>query len=400
MTYDFTTVQNRRGQGSSKWQAMDEAAPHHGPEAVPFSVADMEFATAPEIVAALHELCDSAILGYTMPTSSYLDAVCEWQRQRHSWDVDPSWIVTSPGVVPALGYGIEAATAPGDQVIIQPPVYYPFSEVIEQTDRKIARNPLRLVQAGYQLDLDGFEALCKDPATTAFILCNPHNPVGRVWSREELASMADICAAHGVTVIADEIHGDLILEGYEHFCFGRLLEKRPALKAIVCTAPSKTFNLAGLQCSNIFIPDQELRERFAAAAKNAGVWNLNCFAYRACEAAYRQGSPWLRELLQVIQRNYDLVKEHMTNSWPKSWVAPLEGTYLAWIDLRFTGAPAQELEQAMQAHDLFFDEGAIFGPEGEGFERWNLACPTSLILEALPRLDAALRDLCACDTLS
>lgn len=395
MTYDFTTVQNRRGQGSSKWQAMDAAAPHHGPEAVPFSVADMEFATAPEIVAALQELCDSAILGYTEPTSNYLDAVCQWQWQRHGFDADPSWIVTSPGVVPALGYGIEAATAPGDRVIIQPPVYYPFGEVIELTGRKIAKNPLRRTETGYELDLEGFEALCKDPKTTAFILCNPHNPVGRVWSREELAFLADICAEQGVAVIADEIHGDLILQGFEHFCFGRLLEERPALNAILCTAPSKTFNLAGLQCSNIFIPHKELRDKFAATAKRAGVWNLNCFAYRACEAAYRQGAPWLQELLQVIQRNFELVRDHMASVWPLSWVAPLEGTYLAWIDLNFTGACPQEIEQAMHAHDLFFDEGAIFGQEGDGFERWNLACPTSLIQEALPRLDAALRDLCA-----
>lgn len=392
-TYDFTTRLDRSGCGSEKWNGMRKACPDVPAGTVPLSVADMEFMGAPQIAACIGRYAAENVLGYTEPTDAYFDAVRGWMRRRHDWDVPREWIVTSPGVVPALFHMVKTFTKPGDGIIVQPPVYYPFRMAVELTGRTMVENPLVLKGTRYEMDFADLERKAADPANTMMIACSPHNPVGRVWSREELERLVQICLDNDVLLVCDEIHNDLIMPGHEHVTVHNATPAEGRERVIVCTAPSKTFNLAGLQCSNIIIASEELRQRFTGAFwESNGMECLNALAYPACTCAYNECEGWLDELLGVLDGNRRLFADFMAAELPQVRVIPLEGTYLQWADFGFLGMGPKEQERFMQqdAH-LFLDEGYVFGTGGAGFERFNLACPKSVLAESLERLAQAVR---------
>lgn len=388
MKYDFETCMDKRDSGSVKWREMLEKQPDVPKGVVPLSVADMEFKTAPEIVAGLKEYLDTQALGYTGATDSYYDAVQGWMETRHNWHVEREWIVTTPGIVLALGLAVRAFTQPGEGVIIMTPVYYPFYMVVQRQGRKLAENVLQNREGRYEIDFGDLERKAKDPNNKMLLLCSPHNPAGRVWTKEELARIGEICAGNGVLVVADEIHNDLIMPGYCHTVFTQAGDF--AGNAVVCTAPSKTFNLAGMQASNIIIANEALRKRFREYKLMSGIMELGALSYRACELAYTRCGGWLDELLVVLDKNRRLTEEFAAQNLPDAKVTRLEGTYLQWVDLRAYGFSEKELEQKMIGAHLFFDEGYIFGKTGAGFERINIACPPRVLEEALARLKTAL----------
>lgn len=385
--YDFTTFKPRRGIGAEKWSTFERQNVDN-PDLAPYSIADMEFLVAPEITAALKEAADYGVYGYTMATDAYREAVCAWMDRRHGWVVEPTWMFQTYGVVPAMNLAVHALTEPGDGVIIQPPVYPPFRAVVAATGRRVLENPLRLVDGRYVMDLEGFEALARRPEAKVFFLCSPHNPVGRVWTRAELQALADICAANGVTVFSDEIHADFIHPGSVHTPFAAL-DGPAARGCIVGTSASKSFNLAGLVTANIIVPDPDLRGKLTGKIVGYTGEFTNYIGLTATRAAYEQGAPWLEALLAVIRGNYEYCKEFLAEKFPSVVVYPLEGTYLLWADFSSLGLEAAELERFMTEHQLYLDEGYIFGPGGAGFERINLACPRQCLAAAMERLDAA-----------
>lgn len=390
MDYDFVAHVDRRSLGSSKWNAMLAERPDVPAGIVPLSVADMELANPPEVRQALHELVDAGPLGYTDPTPRFFEACLGWQRRRHGWSPERSWIVCSPGVVPALYNAVRSLTAPGDGVIVQPPVYYPFARAVEASGRRVVENPLVVRDGRYEMDLDDLAAKAADPATTMLVLCSPHNPVGRVWTAEELRALVDVCLAHDVLVVSDEIHDDLVMPGHVHTTLMNVLDERERARALVCTAPSKTFNLAGCQASVVYVPDPELRGRFSAGFERVALTHLNAFAYAATIAAYERCEGWLDELISLVWDNYGRLRAWAREHHPEVEVYPLEGTYLAWADFSAWGMDAAALERFMKDEALLWlDEGALFGSQGAGFERFNLACPTAVLDDALARLDAA-----------
>ena len=387
MKYDFETCIDKRNSGSVKWRDMLEKQPDVPEGVVPLSVADMEFKTAPEITAGLKEYIETQALGYTEATDTYYDAVAGWMKDRHGWDVKREWIVTTPGIVLALGLAVRAFTQPGEGIIIMTPVYYPFYMVVEKQGRKLAENELKNRAGRYEIDFDGLEKKAEDPNNRMLLLCSPHNPVGRVWTREELARVSEICARNGVLVVADEIHHDLIMPGYSHTVFTQAGDPE---NVIVCTAPSKTFNLAGMQVSNIIIPNEGLRRRFRNYKAESGLRELGALSYRACELAYTRCAGWLNGLLAVLDENRRLTERFAAQELGRAHVTQLEGTYLQWIDLRAYGLTGKELERKMLGAHLFLDEGYIFGKTGAGFERINIACPSRVLEEALSRMKDAL----------
>lgn len=390
MAFDFTTLPDRRNSGSSKWNAMLAIEPDALRDVVPLSVADMEFVTPKPIIDALQNLVSATSLGYTEPTDAFFEACISWQRRRHAWEPRKEWACLSPGVVPALHTAVNAFTDPGDAVIIQPPVFYPFSMAIEHTGRTIARNPLVLDDNGYSIDFEGLEQLAFDPRTKAIIFCSPHNPVGRVWTEDELKRVMGICCDAGLTILCDEIHNDIIMPGRTHTTMLSLVTPEQAEHIVVFTSWSKTFNLAGTQGSVIYIPNDELRERYQKAYTSQGMFSLNAFAYQAAIAAYNECEGWLDELLGVIEANYKLMVERLDGHLGGLKVMPLEGTYLPWVDFSSWNMTADERERFLQdeAH-LYLDGGKMFGDEGAAFERFNIACPTWVLENALERLAAA-----------
>ena len=391
--YDFETIIDRSDTGSSKWEQMKRCNPGVAPGIIPFSVADMELKHPPEIISGLQKYLDTAVLGYTSPTFKYLESVCQWMMKRHNWQIKPEWIVGTPGVVNAFFQAIQAFTDPGDAVIVQTPVYYPFYAAVEGNRRVLLKNPLHYTDNTYQIDFDDLEKKAGDPRTKILLFCSPHNPVGRVWTREELTRVGEICLANDILIIADEIHFDLIMPGFKHTVLADLSAEL-AQKILVCTAPSKTFNLAGMQTSNIIIPNKELRKNFTAQMAVNGIFSLNILGYKACEIAYTECEEWLDQLIQHIYHNHLQLKEYIARKIPEISVIPLEGTYLQWMDCRGLGIDHLELEKLMQEKALlFFDEGYIFGVEGVGFERMNLACPAGVMMEGLGRLETAISSL-------
>ena len=389
MKYNFETVHKRHHTGSGKWDEMLKHGVHEDEDIIPFSVADMEFITAPEIIAALKHELDTSIMGYANPTPQYLDAVCSWQKTRHNWEAKSDWLLPSHGVVDAFSQAVMTYTNPGEGVMLTTPVYYPMYDAIRRNGRILVDCPM--IDAGnhYEIDFADFERKASEPNTKMFILCSPHNPVGRVWTREELERIASICLKNDILVVSDEIHADLIMPGHTHTVYASLSDEA-ANNCIVCTAPSKTFNLAGLQTSNIFLPNPELRKKYLASLMHTNTNpKCNILGYRACEAAYRHCGEWLDECIRVIDNNRKMIAEFIARELPAVKVYDLEGTYLLWLDFRGLGLDYRELERRNHGAKLFFDEGYIFGTQGEGFERWNIACPTRYIHDALERLKRA-----------
>lgn len=392
MKYDFTTVLNRKGTGSSKWEQMRGWKPDVEEGIVPYSVADMELKNPPEVIRGLQEYLNDAVLGYSTATPGFLKSVTDWTERRYGWVTSSDWLVTTPGIVNAFYHAVRTFTKPGEGVIVMTPVYYPFYGAIEKNDRKIVRNCLINQEGHYEIDFVDLEEKAKNPLNTLLMLCSPHNPVGRVWTREELIRVGRICIDNHVYIISDEIHCDLIMPGYHHTMFAGI-SKEFEQHSLTCIAPSKTFNLAGMQASNIFIPDQEKRETYLGElAKVAQSNRLGILGYKACEIAYTECDEWLSQLIELIDTNRKELTAYLAIHLPQIKVIDMEGTYLQWLDFRDLGWDCKRLEEIMQQEaQLFFDEGYVFGAEGEGFERMNLACPTSVVMEGLERLVKAVK---------
>lgn len=386
MKYDFETLVDRSNCGSGKWDGMKAKKPDVSKGIVPFSVADMEFKNAPEIAEGLKEYMDTHILGYTGPTQEYYETVCDWMKHRHNWEIKPEQIVCTTGVVPALYKLVEAFCQPGDGVIVMPPIYPPFYGAIESHGCNIKRCALIHENNTYTINFELLEKLASEADTKMIIFCSPHNPVGRVWTRDELKKVGEICKKYEVRIVSDEIHFDLIMPGHEQTVFS-LIEGMEDV--IVCTAPSKTFNLAAMQTSNIVIPNEGDRECFKKAMGHSGPGALGL---EACRIAYTRCEAWLDEVIEVIHGNYKFAVEFLAEHLPEIKVTPLEGTYLMWLDCTGLGLSKEELEEMnIQKGELFLNEGYAFGEEGACFERVNLACPQWVLKAALERMVKAVR---------
>ena len=392
MSYDFHSIIDRRGTMSAKWHMIDEAMGPGNEDVIALSVADMEFRPAPEIVDALVASAQHDIFGYNYVTDGYFAALDSWMRRRHGMEVKSEWVSLSDGVMPAVNTALRAVTHPGDVVILQGPVYYPFTAAAKHNGLTIANNRLIVNDEGrYVMDFDDLAEKAADPRCTALMLCNPHNPVGRVWTADELRTLGDICVEHGVTILADEIHADFAFPEHQVTMFGTLGEQY-AMHCFEFTAPTKTFNLAGLACSNVITRNADLKHRFDIAAENIAGLTVSHFGLIACQAAYEKAAPWLDELMGVLIENRNLLKDFVAATPSLKLVEP-EGTYLAWLDCRGLGFTPDELRNFMRNKArVYFDEGALFGAGGEGFERVNLACPKSLLERALEQVSKAIAE--------
>lgn len=381
---DFDTVIDRRNTRCLKY---DFAKRRGMPEDVlPLWVADMDFKTSSYIEDALVERAREGIFGYSEVQTPYFEIVRDWMKRHHNWEVQERWLIKTPGIVFALAMAVKAYTEPGDSVLIQQPVYYPFSEVIEDNGRKIVSNELYLGDDNrYHIDFEDFEKKLVDEDVKLFFLCSPHNPVGRVWTEEELRKLGDICLKHHVLVVSDEIHQDFVWKGKHHVFAG--LKKEYEDITITCTSPSKTFNIAGLLMSNIFIPNPALKRKFRKQVDAAGISQLSVMGLVATEAAYEHGDEWYAAMHAYVKANIDFTRNYVEQNLPGVRMIDIEGTYLVWLDFRETGLDADELDRRI-IHDakLWLDSGKIFGPCGAGFQRINVACPRSILQEALDRI--------------
>lgn len=388
MKYDFDKPIDRYNTNSLKY---DCAKQWGVPEDVlPMWVADMDFQTAPEILKAMHESINHGIFGYSVPKDEYYEVVANWFRERLGWkDAKGEWIVKTPGVVFAIAAAIRAFTQKEDAVLIQQPVYYPFRMVIEDNGRLCVNNPLVLADGHYEMDFVDMERKIIDNNVKMFILCSPHNPVGRVWRKEELENVITICKRHNVLIISDEIHCDFVYPGYEHIMLPVLAEDY-ADRIIVCTAPSKSFNLAGLQLSNIFISDDKLREAFQKELMRIPYDESGTLALVAGKAAYEKGAEWMDELKEYLLGNIEFLREYLKKNLPKVRLIEPEGTYLVWLDFSAYDMTPEELEHKMRYEaKIWTDEGTMFGEEGAMFERLNIACPRVTLIKALEQMAAA-----------
>ena len=389
--YDFTTVVDRSTLGSSKWELMKEMNPDVKPGIVPLSVADMEFVTQPEIVAGLKNTLEHTILGYTSPTESYFNAIISWMDRRHQWKIKKEWIIVTPGVVPALRALIKVLANPGEGIIILSPVYYPFYTAIESNGNKIVTSSLIDVNRYYEIDFKDLEDKLSQSKNTMMILCSPHNPIGRVWKQEELIRIADLCLKYNVILIADEIHHDIVMSGNKHTAVASLSDEYQN-HIITCTSVSKTFNLAGMRISNIIIKNEEYRKKLNDYFSDLAIVKVNALSYQAVEIGYNDCEEWLGEVISVIEDNRDFVVTYLAEHLPEVKVYPLEATYLLWTDFRGLFDDCHELEKFMvNEAQVFLDEGYIFGFEGNGFERFNLACPKHILKESLERIVKAYK---------
>ena len=390
--YDFDEIIDRRRSNSMKWaQARILLTPEQfEADPLPMWVADMDFRVAPPIVEAVQREISLGVLGYGGTPDSYREAVVEWQARRFGWQAKPEWLTQSPGVISAFNIAIQAFSQPGDYILVQTPVYHHFINDVIANGRRLAQAPLIFDEGRYRFDAPAFEAAIR-PGTKLFILCNPHNPTGNVWTRDELLSMASICDRHGILVISDEVHQDLVFgEGQQHVPFA-MLDDSIAQNSIVCTAPSKTFNIAGLSCANIFIPNERLRQAYRAQSERNGTFFVNTLGTAACEAAYRDGEPWANAMLDYVRGNQVHFARRVSKLKLPLTVTPTGSLYLAWIDCRRLGmSPAKLHDFLLRRARLWLDPGAKFGSDGEGFMRINLACPRQLVDEALSRLASVL----------
>ena len=389
MAHDFKTVYRRFDQGSSKWDMTERLGYRDNPDVIPFSVADMEFVMAEEIVDAISQTAAGTVLGYANPTEEYKQVVCDWMEKRHGWKAKTEWILPSHGCVDALFTAINTFTNPGDGVMVMSPVYYPFYTGIQYNGRVLIETQLVPEGNSYHIDFDDFEKKAKNPNTKLLAFCSPHNPVGRVWTMEELQRVAKICLENNILVVSDEIHFDIVMPGHKHIVFASISEEAEQ-NCIILTAPSKTFNLAGLQTSNIFCPNEKLRTSFMNSLKTSTAYpKCNILGYAACKAAYEKCGGWLNECLDVIDTNRKTIETFMAKEFPQIKIFDLQATYLLWMDWSGLGLDYKELKRINREEaGLILDEGYIFGKTGECFERWNLACPTEYVVKALERMKA------------
>lgn len=385
MMYNFDKKTNRQNTCSLKHDFAKERG--KADDLIPLWVADMDFEVPNEVKQAIESRAQHGIYGYSDPKGSYYEAVLAWFQSRYHWTIQADWIVLIPGVVVALFAAVRAFTKEHDAVLIQTPVYYPFYDCIEESNRTLVTNSLVQKDGKYIIDFDDFEQKIIDNDVKLFILCSPHNPVGRVWTKEELRTMHEICKKHNVMIVSDEIHADFIYRGYEHTPISKLCDD-PTI--ITLTAPSKTFNLAGLQIANAIIPSATLRTRFEKEISRIGYSQLNCFSFVACEAAYRYGAEWLTELLDYLEGNVDYVDSFLRENIPEIKMIRPEGTYLLWLDFTAFGLDDKELQTIIERNaKLWLNAGSIFGEEGKGFQRMNIATQRSVLETALHNLKQA-----------
>ncbi len=380
--FDFDRVIDRSGTNSMKWESSVHEDMFGYPNLIPLWVADMDFEVPSAVKEAIVKVAEHGIYGYT-GTDKHTIAFVDWVDRRFNTKVETDWIINTPGIVTALNIAVQTYTKPGDKVIIQRPVYYPFSNAVENNGRHISDNALKEVDGNYEIDFEDFEERAKDPDTTMFILCSPHNPVSRVWTKEELSRLMQICVDNDVLVVSDEIHNDLVMPGYEH-TVSLGLSDEIAKNTITCMAPSKSFNLAGMQLSYIIIPDEKIRHQFQRSLDQIGLGMMNPFAVEAAAAAYNDSEEWLDKLIEYLHGNFKYLKERIENELPKVKVRELEATYLVWLDFRELGYTGVELNELIAGKaGVALDGGDWFGESGEGFMRVNIACPREILEKAL-----------------
>ncbi|MDR1673779.1 MAG: pyridoxal phosphate-dependent aminotransferase [Bacteroidales bacterium] len=386
MRYDFDEIIPRRDTESVKW---DLAAG----DVLPMWVADMDFRTAQPVTEALMKRVQHGVFGYTKAFDAYYDAVAGWFGRRHGLNVKREWILPVIGVVPAVSAVLRALTTPGDKVILQSPVYHCFYSVINNNGCKAVSNRLMYDGKSYSVDFDALEQLAADPLVKVFLLCHPHNPAGRVWTKDELMLMGNICRRNGVTVVSDEIHCDLTYGGYRHIPFASLGDEY-LLCSVTCTSPSKTFNLAGTQGANLFVADERLKRSIMHTLDANGISEPNAFAVDAVTAAYNEGEEWLEQLLHYLYDNYLFLENFLAEHLPALKALPLQATYLVWIDCSALHRPSRELAQILlRDQKLWINAGAIYGDGGDNFLRINIACPRSLLADGLNRIKNAFAAL-------
>ena len=388
--YNFDELVDRKDTNSYKW---DE---HNDSDIIPLWVADMDFKAAPCIINALHQRLDHGVFGYTFVPESYYEAIIRWFSQRHGWEIQRPWMLYTTGVVPAISAIIKALTSPGDAVLVQTPVYNCFFSSIRNNQCLVAESPLKRVDTSdgftYEVDWDDFEKQCADPRVKLFLLCNPHNPAGRVWTRDELQRMNDICLTHGVRVVADEIHCELIMPGYHYTPFASI-SQACLDNSITCGSASKSFNIAGLQMAHIVSNDPKTRRLIDRAINIHEVCDVNNFAPIAQQTAYNEGGEWIEQLCDYLNNNKVALCQFFAQKLPQLKVARLEGTYLVWVDIRATGLTSDELtKQLLEEGKVQVNSGTMYGAKtGEGYIRINIACPRSRLMEGLQRIKQVLR---------
>ena len=390
MKYDFDEIISRRNSNSYKWDAVMEEG------VLPMWVADMDFRTAPAVVEVLRKRMDHGIFGYTKVPPIYYDAIINWFTRRHGWQIDRDWIIYTSGVVPALSAIIKALTVPGDRVLVQTTVYTCFFSSIRNNGCEIVANPLVYTNGTYRIDFDDLARKATDPKVKLLLLCNPHNPVGRVWTRAELMCIGEICLRNDVLVVADEIHCELVYSGHTYIPFASISDDFRN-RSVTCTSPSKAFNLAGLQIANIFAADESVRVKIDKAINLNEVCDVNPFGVEALVAAYNDGEEWLEELKCYLSDNYLYMRTFFNKYLPQFPVVKLEGTYLVWVDCSVLNRSSKEIaEILLKAEKLWINEGSMYGEAGEGFIRINIACPRQILIDGLNRLKRGLKEISLC----
>ena len=387
--FDFDRVVERRGTNCAKFDGAE--ANGYRPDILPLWVADMDFQAPPCVLEALGKAVEHGIFGYPITGQGYYDAIICWFRTHFGWEIKQEWLIQTPGVVFALSAAVRAATAPGDTVLVQPPVYSPFYNVIRQNGRKVVESPLVYENGRYSIDFADVEAKITENNVKLFILCSPHNPVCRVWTAEELSRLGAICQAHGVSVISDEIHCDFAFPDHPHTPFAKAC---PGMtdSTIICTAPSKSFNLAGLQTSNIFIPGAELRAAFQREMDAVSYHGVNALGAVACQAVYENGAEWLTACKAYMRENLCYVRDFLAEHLPRIKLVEPEGTYFAWLDCSGLGLTKEELDDlVVNKANLWLDTGSIFGACAAQFQRVVLACPRATVVKAMENLKKAIR---------
>lgn len=387
MKFNFDEVIDRSNNFSAKWSEMDKK--YGTNELLPMWVADMDFKTAPCIIDALKSRLEQEIYGYTTRLDSYNQSIVNWILKRYNWNIKSEWLIYSPGVIPTISLIIQEMTNKNDKVMIQEPVYSPFNSVVKDNERELVISPLKKLEDGsYVMDYEDIESKIKD--VKLFILCNPHNPVGRVWTKEELKKLGDICIKHNVKVISDEIHSDIIFKGYSHTPFASISEEF-AQNSIICMAPTKTFNIAGLQMSYVILPNTDDYKALDFAFARIDIRRNNAFSLVATEAAYNHGEDWLEELLEYLEGNMDFAINYIKYNMPSLKVKKPEGTYLLWVDFSELGLNEKELNKLLvEKGRVALNNGSSFGVGGHNYQRINLACPRSMVKEALERINKAI----------
>lgn len=390
MKYNFDELINRYNTNSVKYDLKYELKKPEN--VIPMWVADMDFKVPEELENALVTTARHGVFGYTATKADYVESVQTWYKNNFSWDTKDEWVVITPSVLFAVSMAVRSLSEPGDNVLIQEPVYHPFRGIIKRNNRNLVVNQLVLKGHRYEIDFDDFEDKIKNNDIRLFILCSPHNPVGRVWTLDELTRMGHICKKYNVLVISDEIHSDLVYSQYKHTVFADIEDMKDI--AVVCTAPTKTFNIAGLQSANAFIPNEQIRRRFVSESEKIAGIHLNVMGMVATKAAYDHGREWLDELLVYLEDNLNFLSDYIADNISEVKLIRPEGTYLPWLDFRMLNLDDKQLDDfLLHKAGLWLNIGGIFGSGGEGFARMNIACPKSVLQQALSQLQTAVKEL-------